>query len=97
MRIPTLIAATLAGCAWLSAQTALPAAPDPHVIAALQNSGTPQTGPATQTPASAPATAAPDANLPQLTLAQAEQMAIRNNPRVSVGKLVALGPARSHS
>ena len=46
--------------------------------------------PATQTPASAPATAAPDANLPQLTLAQAEQMAIRNNPRVSVGKLVAL-------
>jgi len=87
MRIPTLIAATLAGCAWLSAQTALPAAPDPHVIAALQNSGTP---PATPAPAFAPATSAPDANLPQLSLAQAEQMAIRNNPRVNVGKLLAL-------
>ena len=41
-------------------------------------------------PRPATATAAPDGNLPQLTLAQAEQLAIRDNPRVSVGKLLAL-------
>jgi outer membrane protein len=86
----TVITAALCCHGFVAAQSTLPAAPDPHVIAAMQNSGSPQTVPATQAPASAPAAAVPDANLPQLTLAQAEQMAIRNNPRVSVGKLLAL-------
>ncbi|MGB6904126.1 MAG: TolC family protein [Acidobacteriaceae bacterium] len=84
-RTVILMAAALFCQCLMSAQSTLPAAPNPHVIAALQNSGAPQSvpGPAT-------ATAAPDGNLPQLTLAQAEQLAIRDNPRVSVGKLLAL-------
>ncbi|HEX4308416.1 MAG TPA: TolC family protein [Acidobacteriaceae bacterium] len=69
---PTLIL-VLFSCGLLSAQSALPAAPGPHVLAALQNPP-PQQAPTDTT----------------LTLAQAEQTAIRNNPRVSVGKLTAL-------
>jgi outer membrane protein len=95
-RTPILIAAALAGCGWLSAQSALPAAPGPRVIALpqAQPGAKPaflaQAAAAGQTPA--PTTAAPSAtaNFLQLTLAQAEQTAIRNNPRVSVGKLMAL-------
>jgi outer membrane protein len=72
--LPALLA--LFFCGLLSAQSTLPAAPGPHVLAALQQ-------PPTTSPQQAPTDTA-------LTLAQAEQLAIRNNPRVSVGKLTAL-------
>ncbi|HTW47310.1 MAG TPA: TolC family protein [Acidobacteriaceae bacterium] len=79
-----------------AAQSALPAAPGPQVVnarssahrlgslALLQSPAAPtQSAPAA--PASAPAAQPPD-----LTLAQAEQLAIRNNPHVTVGRLLAL-------
>jgi outer membrane protein len=92
-RTPILIAAALAGCGWLSAQSALPAAPGPRLLSSLQQqSPAPmqQTPPAGAAPANPDNDAAPPATLPSLTLAQAEQMAIHNNPRVTVGKLMAL-------
>ena len=95
-RTPILIAAALAGCGWLSAQSALPAAPGPRVIAVPQAQPgvkpafLAQAAAASQTPAPTIAAPSATASLLQLTLAQAEQMAIRNNPRVSAGKLLAL-------
>jgi outer membrane protein len=95
-RTPILIAAALAGCGWLSAQSALPAAPGPRVIAVPQAQPgvkpafLAQAAAAGQTPAPTIAAPSATASLLQLTLAQAEQMAIRNNPRVSAGKLLAL-------
>jgi outer membrane protein len=88
----TLMSATLFCCGTLAAQSTLPAAPGPQVISTLQEPGSlPLQQSAPASPASLPtANAQPAATLPQLTLAQAEQMAIRNNPRVSVGKLLAL-------
>jgi outer membrane protein len=83
-RILTLMATALFCQSFAAAQSALPTAPNPQEISALQDPGS---VPSEQTP---PATVAPDASLPQLTLAEAEQIAVRNNPRVSVGKLMAL-------
>jgi outer membrane protein len=40
--------------------------------------------------AQAPATSAQSTSAPRLTIAQAEQIAIRNNPRIRVGRLLAL-------
>lgn len=70
----------------LRAQTPLPAAPGPRLIAHLQNP------PAVAQAAMPPQSSAPanPASGSTLTLAQAEQMAIRDNPRISVGKLEAL-------
>lgn len=72
----------------VAAQSTLPPAPGPH----LQTPATLITAVAQNQP---PATPAPNANpasttLPEITLAQAEQLAIRNNPHVSVEKLLAL-------
>jgi outer membrane protein len=54
--------------------------------------------PAQETPqamqAQAPVPSAPEASAPRLTLAQAEQIAVRNNPRISVGRLLALAQAQ---
>jgi outer membrane protein len=88
----TFLAAALLSCGLLSAQSALPAAPGPQLLSSLQQTGNmpPQTTPPQSSAAVAASTAQPNPNLPDLTLAQAEQMAIRNNPRVSVGKLMTL-------
>jgi outer membrane protein len=89
----TLATAALCSCGFLCAQSALPAAPGPRLLSSLQQqSPAPmqQTPPAGAAPANPDNAAAPPANLPQLTLARAEQMAIQNNPRVTVGKLMAL-------
>ncbi|HUD21504.1 MAG TPA: TolC family protein [Acidobacteriaceae bacterium] len=89
----TLATAALCSCGFLCAQSTLPAAPGPQLLSSLQQQSpapmqeTPAVGAAPANPDNA---AAPPANLPQLTLAQAEQMAIRNNPRISVAKLTAL-------
>jgi outer membrane protein len=66
----------------LLAQSALPVAPEPQLLSSLQEPSPPAA--AQTTPP------APDTNLQTLTLAQAEQAAIHNNPRITVGKLEAL-------
>jgi len=84
------------------ATKSLPSAPDPQLAqsttripmpaeAALVAAFPPQTG-AQTTPAypqAAPSSPAP-ATVMRLTRAQAEQLAIKNNPRISVGRLLAL-------
>jgi outer membrane protein len=93
----SLAIATFLSCGSLAAQSTLPPAPGPHVITALQHTSAIPPQPS-EPAASAPT---PAANQPTLTLSQAEQMAIRNNPRISVAKLTALaqheitGEARS--
>ncbi len=82
------------------AQQHLPEAPSPVYMAALDHASSSPAAPAsTQMPAAAPAGAiastppaapAPVFNGPRLTLEQAEQMAIRNNPNISVARLLAL-------
>ena len=84
-----VIAAVTIGGSLAKAQRSLPPAPAPHVIPSLQAaSAAGAAGTQGQTPPQAASAAGPQ--LPQLTLAQAEQMAIRNNPHVSVGRLLAL-------
>jgi len=72
-----------------STQRALPEAPLSHLIAVADAEQTPD---ATQVNASQSADAATrgEATHPSLTRAQAEQMAIKNNPRISVARLLAL-------
>jgi outer membrane protein len=83
------LGAPLLACGLLAAQ-GLPAAPAPQGIAAPTSFNTEvsllQSAPAGGQAALNAASAANQV----LTLAQAEQMAIRNNPRVTVGKLLAL-------
>ncbi len=72
----------------LAQQTPLPNAPSTQLFAALLPPSAPQAampGP----PQSATSSAGPS-----LTLAQAEQMAIRNNPNVTVARLLALAQAQ---
>lgn len=75
--------------ALLAAQSALPAAPRPRVIAALQDPPGSAAGLSPVQAQPADGGQAPGGK-PKLTLSDAEQTAIRNNPRVSVGKLLAL-------
>lgn len=94
----TLIAfaAAVSYCSVSLAQGSLPVAPRPNLAPALlaQNDASAPPGQATA-PAMSPADTA---NLPaagtatgsRLTLVEAEEMAIRNNPQISVGKLEAL-------
>jgi len=65
-------------------QNSVPNAPIAHLIAALQSDSTPHA--ATTGAAQSPSSSAG----PSLTLAQAEQMAIRNNPNITVARLLAL-------
>ncbi|MGC2617566.1 MAG: TolC family protein [Acidobacteriaceae bacterium] len=85
------LGAPLLACGSLAAQ-GLPAAPAPHGIAVpaagSNNLALLQVAPGGGQAASA--TPAGTGTAQVLTLAQAEQMAIRNNPRVTVGKLLAL-------
>jgi len=93
-------ALTLAAVALVSASGVVwaqpvPGAPAPQLVSALQRpgAGAPQpASPQSTAPASpgSDSTAPVPAGEPSLTLAQAEQLAVRNNPRVTVGKLLAL-------
>jgi outer membrane protein len=87
----------LAAPAFAPAQSSLPDAPATHLFAAAQQMSAPATQiPAPTTPQSTPAANAntvqagqPGAG-PSLTIEQAEQMALRNNPNISVARLLAL-------
>lgn len=77
------------------AQNVLPSAPGPNLVPSLLAQSTGSASPPQEPTAGAPsgvqgtdATGAPTG--PELTLLEAEQMAIRNNPRIAVGKLEAL-------
>ncbi len=93
-----LLTAILSCGGVLAAQNALPTAPGPRVLSSAeiaQMSGGPvvpahSTGNAGPQTATVSGTRASAPSLPTLTLEQAEQMAIRNNPRISVGRLEAL-------
>lgn len=97
MRHPLLC--TLIACSLLVAQSTLPGAPGVHLKPLQAAATVPSSTVSTQQSFTPPDPTT--SSLPDLTLAQAEQMAIRNNPRVSVGKLLALaqhqqtGEARS--
>jgi outer membrane protein len=92
MRRPiALLSVALALPPALAAQSDLPAAPGPRMVAPEQTaaleSGLVLAGEA----AAAAQSSSPAAGAAEpLTLAEAEQMAVRNNPRISVGKLLAL-------
>jgi outer membrane protein len=79
-----------------AAQTALPSAPGPQVLGAplsprsLDTLALAQSMPAAGAGQNAPSEEGPNGQPRDLTLAQAEQLSIRNNPRVTVGKLLAL-------
>jgi len=87
MRRAAILGTGAIWCSLAVAQTGLPAAPHPQAIPVLQAASQP--APAGAQNAASSGTAS-QAQRPQLTLAEAEQMAIRNNPRVTVGKLLAL-------
>jgi outer membrane protein len=72
-------------CAMHGQQPALPPAPQSHLLVASAQQAPMQSAGA----ASQPGSAQPDAG-PRLTLAEAEQMALRNNPGISVAHLLAL-------
>ncbi len=74
----------------LAQQQRLPEAPAAHLIAALQAPASPQP----QMAPAASSSAASASSSPTLTIAQAEQMAIANNPNISVGRLLALAEAQ---
>jgi outer membrane protein len=73
-------------------QTPLPDAPSAHLMAALAQAPASQPQPSRPQNAAEPQGA--PASGPSLTLAQAEQMAIRNNPNISVARLLALAAAQ---
>ncbi|MFZ1013193.1 MAG: TolC family protein [Terracidiphilus sp.] len=68
-----------------SAQTALPDAPSGHLVAF---DGVPQNPTASEQAAASSSSAS--GNQPKLTRTDAEQMAIKNNPRIKVSRLLAL-------
>src|SRR5271156_2976690 len=74
-----------------TAKPILPDAPATRLIAqaALQQSAPPMSNGADQSPAP-PATTQPSSQNLRLTRTEAEKLAVRNNPRVSVGRLLAL-------
>lgn len=72
----------------------MPAAPKPQAPAVLLAQATGATAPSPQVPAastpqSSPSNASPAASR-RVTLADAEKLALRNNPRIAVGRLLAL-------
>lgn len=100
-----LLAALLSAAPALPAQQSLPAAPGMSLLALAGQSGAPAgqapipapqnpgaNGPLQNGPHTVPLTSQPPAGIngPQLTVEQAEQMAIRNNPNISVARLLAL-------
>lgn len=89
-KVLTLTAAVLLCGGVLAAQSTLPAAPGPRIIPMAQAAAMGQAANAAPQQPGPPDPASGGAALPQLTLGQAEQMAIHNNPHVSVGRLLAL-------
>jgi outer membrane protein len=81
--------ATLFSSILLFAQSTLPAAPMPQLVSALQPPAVPPTPSSNAAPGPQAGPTTPQ-SAPTLTLVQAEQLAIRNNPRITVGKLLAL-------
>ncbi len=75
-------------------QPALPDAPSTHVVAALAQAPTAPTYPTAANPQMPAAAQGTTPAGPPLTIAQAEQMAIRNNPNISVARLLALAQAQ---
>jgi outer membrane protein len=71
----------------------LPDAPSAHLVAVFAQATAPQ-GPLPPQTAQTPASAQRAPSGPQLTLAQAEQMAIRNNPNITVARLLSLAQAQ---
>ena len=69
-------------------KNSLPNAPTTHLTAVLQSDPTPQV----QMPGAAQSSTSPAG--PSLTLAQAELLAIRNNPNITVARLLALAQAQ---
>ena len=88
----TIAATMLMGAA--AGQSELPAAPGPQVagakIAASLQAMEPASGAGMAQQTSPPGSTPGSGPMPQLTREQAEQLAIRDNPRISVGKLLAL-------
>ncbi len=89
---PVLLSFAVSGAACISAQTAAPAkalpeAPPVRVVAEL-HAGSPLL--AEQMSQANPADNEPADQSPRLTQAEAEQMALKNNPRISVAHLLAL-------
>ena len=79
-------------CAVHAQQTTLPAAPQVHLLIAAA-----EQAPMQNTDASATAGQSSSAQAeagPRLTIAEAEQMAIRNNPNIGVARLLALAQAQ---
>jgi outer membrane protein len=72
-----------------SSEAPIPDAPASHLIAQAAGSGSLGSGPAENQATGAVSDPSSD-QLPKLTRAQAEQLAIKNNPRVSVAHLLAL-------
>ena len=71
----------------------LPDAPSTHLADLFAQAAAPQ-GPLPPQTAQTPASAQNAPASPQLTLAQAEQVAIKNNPNISVARLLALAQAQ---
>jgi len=71
----------------------LPDAPSAHLVAAIAQATAPQ-GPLPPQTAQTSASAKNAPAGPQLTLAQAEQMALKNNPNISIARLLALAQAQ---
>ncbi|MGO9323385.1 MAG: TolC family protein [Terracidiphilus sp.] len=101
MRKPTETAFTFVLCAACLAalpgvapaqKSSLPDAPAGQLAASLAQASAPSMAADPQTPTGAPPAEQPAG--PSLTIAQAEQMAIRNNPNISVARLVALAQAQ---
>ncbi len=95
---PRLAAACVAVLATLSTaiaaqQPSLPDAPTSQLIAALAQDSASTASFAGQPMSAAPKNTTQPAG-PELTLAQAEEMAIRNNPNISVARLLALARAQ---
>ena len=91
-RTITLFSIALALPPVIAAQAELPAAPGPRIFSSEQTAALGSVPGFPQQPAPAAQNAAPAAAGQEqtLTLAQAEQMAVHDNPRISVDKLMAL-------
>ncbi len=87
------MAACIFACGSHAQQASLPTAPPVRLLAQAGQTPLPPMpiGPPPPMPPAPPPTAS---NGPLLTLAEAEQMAIRNNPHISVARLVALAQAQ---
>ena len=72
-----------------AANQPLPNAPSVRLMSSLQQQATMPAGGASPSPAPMPGSQPGDSD-PRLTRADAEQMAIKNNPQVSVGRLLAM-------